>query len=208
MGFYGEQILPRAIDKLLGGAAMAEIRRPTVEQIDGVVCEIGFGSGPNVPLYPEGVERVYAIDPSPVGWKLAADRVASSRVPVDSVGLDGAALPLDDGSVDTVLSTWTLCTIPDVDGALTEIARVLRPGGRLVFLEHGLSDDPRTARRQHRFTPIQRRIAGGCHLDRDIAAILDRSPLTTDELKRFQIAGLKSASAMYAGVASRSRRDG
>ena len=141
MGIYADQVLPRVIDRLLGNEAMAPCRSRSVDQISGVVCEIGFGSGPNVPLYPDTVERVYAVDPSPVAWHLARERVARSPVPIEAVGLEGEALPLNDASIDTALSTWTLCTIADVDLALAEVRRVLRPGGRLVFLEHGLSDD-------------------------------------------------------------------
>ena len=123
-------------------------------------------------------------------------------MPVTFVGLDGQAIDLPDDSADSALSTWTLCTIPDAVAALDEIARVLRPGGELFFLEHGRSSDPRIASRQHRYTPIQRRIAGGCHLDRDIGALIEASPLELQELDTFRIAGLKSVSSMYAGRAT------
>ncbi|MCU1352241.1 MAG: Demethylmenaquinone methyltransferase [Acidimicrobiales bacterium] len=203
MGVYEDHVLPRVIDVLLGNKQMGKLRRRALEGLDGTVAEIGFGSGTNVPYYPAGVERVLAVDPSTVGRKLAAKRIAASSVPVEHVGLDGAALPLDDASVDNVLSTWTLCTIPDVDAALAEVRRVLRPGGRLYFLEHGLSDDPRVARRQHRFDRWQQRIAGGCHLDRDHEALIARSGLRVERVARFQIAGPKAMSHMYAGTAVR-----
>ena len=112
-------------------------------------------------------------------------------------------LPLDDASVDAAVSTWTLCTIPDIDRALLEVRRVLRPGGRLVFLEHGLSDDPRVARRQHRLDRLQQRIAGGCHLDRDPRALITAAGLRLDEVDTFTIAGPKILSFMYAGYATR-----
>ena len=133
--------------------------------LTGEVVEIGSGSGLNAPYYPPGVRRVLAVEPSDVGWGLAARRVAAARVPVQRVGLDGQALPLADASVDSALSTWTLCTVPDPGRALRErLRRVLRPGGRLVFVEHGLSPDAGVARWQRRLDPVQRRPAGGCRL--------------------------------------------
>jgi ubiquinone/menaquinone biosynthesis C-methylase UbiE len=201
MGVYEQQILPRVIDLMLGGRHMDGVREPALVGLHGEVLELGFGSGPNVPLYPAEVTKVYAVDPAVVGRRLAAKRVAASPVPIEYVGLDGEDLPLEDESVDCVLSTWTLCTIPDVDRALREVRRVLRPGGGLFFLEHGLSQDPAIARRQHRFTPVQKKIAGGCHLDRDIDALVRASGLQVERLSRFAIKGPKTASAMYCGVA-------
>lgn len=203
MGFYERQVLPRAIEVLLGNRAMADLRRRAMVGLHGTVVEVGFGSGPNVPLYPEAVERVFAVDPALVGRQLAADRLAASPVPVEFIGLDGQSLPLDDAVADTALSTWTLCTIPDAHQALLEVRRVLKPGGRLHFLEHGLADDPKVARRQHRLTPVQRRVAGGCHLDRDIAALVRGAGLELDRCDTFAISGPKSMSFMYAGIASR-----
>src|SRR5688572_13507333 len=142
MGFYEEHILPRAVDVLLSGKEFAKLRARVAADLTGEVLEVGFGSGRNVPYYPQAVKRVRAVDPATVGRKLAAKRVAASRVPIEYVGLDGEDLPLEDASVDHVLTTWTLCTIPDVPRALAEIRRVLRPGGALHFLEHGLSPDP------------------------------------------------------------------
>lgn len=203
MGFYDEQVLPRAIDVMLGNKEMGRLRRRAMEGMSGTVVEVGFGSGTNVAHYPAGVDRVLAVDPSGTGRKLAAKRLARSPVPVEFIGLDGQSLPLEDASVDNALSTWTLCTIPDEPRALAEIARVLRPGGRLYFLEHGLSDDAAVAARQHRWNGMQRRIAGGCNLDRDHGAIIEASPLRLDTLATFNIAGPKVLSCMYAGTAVR-----
>lgn len=202
MGFYDDQVLPRVIDVMLGSKGMGKLRRRALEGLQGTVVELGFGSGTNVPYYPDAVERVYAVDPARLGRKLAAKRLAASSVPVEFVGLDGAAIPLADASVDSALSTWTLCTIPDVDTALREVRRVLRPGGRLLFLEHGLSDDPKVARRQHRFDGIQQRVAGGCHLDRDITSLISASGLEVEHVDTFTIAGPKIMSYMYAGAAT------
>ncbi len=201
MGFYEDRVLPRVIDKLLGNEAMEQVRRPALVGLHGEVLEVGFGSGPNVALYPPEVTKVFAVDPAVVGRRLAADRVAASPIPIEYVGLDGAALPLGDDTVDCVLSTWTLCTIPDLDAALAEMRRVLRPRGQLHFLEHGLSEDPKIAHRQHRLNPIQNKIAGGCHLDRDIDQLIRGAGFEIDRLKRFSISGPKTMSSMYCGVA-------
>lgn len=201
MGFYEDQVLPRVIDLALGGKALGKLRKRALAELSGTVVEIGFGSGTNVPYYPDAVARVFAVDPALVGRKLAAKRLARSPVAVEYVGLDGASIPLDDSSMDYALSTWTLCTVPDVDAALGELRRVLRPGGRLVFLEHGLSDDPKVAHRQHRFNPIQQRIAGGCNIDRDPAASIAAAGFEMEHLDNFVISGPKIMNYMYAGTA-------
>jgi ubiquinone/menaquinone biosynthesis C-methylase UbiE len=201
VGFYEEQVLPRVINVALGSKDIGKLRRRALEPLRGSVVELGFGSGTNVPYYPTAVERVYAVDPALVGRKLAAKRLRASEVPVDFVGLDGARIPLADASVDNALSTWTLCTIPDVDAALREVRRVLRPGGRLVLLEHGLSDDPKIARRQHRFNPLQQRLAGGCNIDRDPTALIAAAGFEIERVENFVISGPKIMSYMYAGTA-------
>jgi ubiquinone/menaquinone biosynthesis C-methylase UbiE len=202
MGFYEEHILPRAVDVLLGGKEFAKHRARVAAELEGDVLEVGFGSGRNVPHYPQGLKRVWAVDPATVGRKLAARRVAASPVPVEYVGLDGEDLPLEDESVDHVLTTWTLCTIPDVPRALAEIRRVLRPGGSLHFLEHGLSPDSKVARWQDRLTPIQKRIAGGCHFNRPIDQLV-RDALEVTRLENFYMRGPKPLGYMYEGIARR-----
>jgi SAM-dependent methyltransferase len=151
-------------------------------------------------LYPAEVERVLAVEPSMRARELAAKRIEASPVAVELVGLDGQALPLDDGVADCVLSTWTLCTIPDVEAAMAEARRVLKPGGRFFFLEHGVSTDPRVARWQHRLTPIQRRVAGGCHLDRDIRRIVLDAGFELERFTNFTIGRPKVMNFMYSGV--------
>ena len=204
MSFYERQVLPRVIDLLLGNEKMQQVRAPSLRGLSGTVVELGFGSGPNVPLYPAEVDRVLAVDPSEVAVKLATKRLSASSVPIELIGLDSSRLPLDDNSADCVLSTWTLCTIPDVETALEESRRVLKPGGRLFFLEHGLSDDADLAQRQKRFNPIQMKIAGGCQLTRDIGALVRDAGFEMDRYKTFQIAGPKVMSFMYSGVATTS----
>src|SRR5207302_7903590 len=137
MGWYEDQVLPRFIGVVMGRGELIPIRARVAAELDGEVLEVGFGTGLNVPHYPPGVTRVRAIDPARLGQRLAARRVAASPVPVEYVGLDGEDLPVETESVDHVLITWTLCTIPDVKRALGEVRRVLRPGGSLHFVEHG-----------------------------------------------------------------------
>jgi SAM-dependent methyltransferase len=200
MGFWERQVVPRAVDKLLGNEQMAKVRSRSLDGLHGTVVEIGFGSGPNVPLYPDAVTHVYAVDPSMVGRRLASSRLAASSVPVEFVGLDGQRIALADGSVDCALSTWTLCTIPDAAAALAELRRVLVPGGELFFLEHGRSPSPRVEIWQHRLDPMQRRLAGGCNLSRDIPGLITGAGFELEQMVEFDIAGPKVASHMFSGV--------
>ena len=201
MGFYEDQVLPRLVDVALGGKRFREPRARVAAGLEGEVLEVGFGSGRNVPHYPPAVRRVLAVDPAVVGRRLAARRVEASPVPVEYVGLDGEDLPVADASVDRVLTTWTLCTIPDVDRALAEIHRVLRPGGALHFLEHGRSSDLKVARWQDRLTPLQRRVAGGCHLNRPIERLISGSGLRITAIDNYYLPGPKTVGCMYEGVA-------
>lgn len=203
MGFYAERVLPRVVDLALSGKAFAPLRARVAADLDGEVLEVGFGSGRNVPVYPPAVKRVLAVDPAVGGRRLAAERIAASRVPIEFVGLTGEELPLEDRSVDHVLTTWTLCTIPDVDRALREVRRVLRPGGALHFVEHGRAPDPKVARWQDRLTPIQRRVAGGCHLNRPIAELIAGAGLDLGPVDNFYLRGPKAFGYMFEGVATR-----
>lgn len=201
MGFYEDQVLPRAIDLALRGKAVERMRARVTSGLSGQVLEIGFGSGRNLPYLPDAVSLLRIVEPAGVGRTLARPRVEARRIPVEDVGLDGQRLPLPDHSVDHVLSTWTLCTIPDVDAALAEAARVLRPGGALHFVEHGRSPDPGVARWQDRLTPIQRRLFGGCHLNRPIATLVESSGLDLTELETSYMQGPKVLGYMYEGQA-------
>ena len=203
MGFYADQILPRAMDLLLRGDELKAIRARVAADLSGEVLEVGFGSGLNVAHYPPAVTRVLAVDPAQAGRKIAARRVAATSVPIEYVGLDGQSLPLPPGSVDHALTTWTLCTIPDVERALHEIRRVLRPSATLHFIEHGRSPDAKVARWQDRLTPIQRRLAGGCHLNRPIDTLIADSGLDLQRLDTYYLRGLKSFSYSYEGVATK-----
>jgi SAM-dependent methyltransferase len=185
MGIYGEHVLPRIIDVACGLKAVEPLRRRVCEGLDGDVLEIGFGSGLNVPFYPEGVARVAAVEPADIGWKLARKRLQATSVPVERAGLDGQSLPFADNSYDRALSTWTLCTIPDVAAALREVRRVLKPGGTLHFVEHGLAPDEGVRRWQRRLEPVQKRAFGGCHLTRPVVSLLTSAGFTITELDVF-----------------------
>jgi SAM-dependent methyltransferase len=202
MGWYVDRVVPRIVDLALGGAEFDAIRARVCAGLEGEVLEVGFGSGLNVPHYPPAVRRVRAVDPATAARRLAAERVAASPVPLEYVGLDGEQLPVEDGSVDHVLTTWTLCTIPDVERALREMRRVLRPGGSLHFVEHGLAPQPRIAKWQHRLTPVQRRLFGGCHLDRPIDALIEGAGLRLAALDTYFVRGPKAFTHLFEGTAS------
>jgi len=185
MGLYGEHVLPRLVDVTCGLKAAEPLRRRVCDGLEGDVVEIGFGSGLNVPYYPAAVTRVAAVEPADVGWKLAHKRLRATSVPVQRAAVDGASLPFADDSVDSALSTWTLCTIPDVAGALREVRRVLKPGGRLHFVEHGLAPDERVRHWQRRLEPVQKRLFGGCHLTRPVVDLVTAAGFTISELDVF-----------------------
>lgn len=185
MGIYTEKVLPHIIDKACGMKSAVPLRQRVCDGLHGRVVEIGFGSGHNIPHYPATVTGVAAVEPADVGWKLAGTRLAAASVRVERTGLDGQALPLPDHSCDTALSTWTLCTIPDVATALGEVQRVLKPGGTLHFVEHGLAPDENVQRWQHRLEPMQKRLFGGCHLSRPIADLLTDAGFTLSEVEIF-----------------------
>jgi SAM-dependent methyltransferase len=202
MGFYAERVLPRIMNVACGAKQARPLRERVCAGLHGQVVEIGFGSGHNVPFYPETVQRVAAIEPSQLSWRLAQDRMSVSPVTVEQSGLDGQSLPFADNSFDTALSTWTLCTIPDPVLALTEVRRVLRPGGTLHFIEHGLAPDESVQRWQRRLEPLNKRVAGGCHLTRSILDLLETAGFTVEDVDVFYEAGApKPMAADSLGVA-------
>ncbi len=204
MGFYTEQIVPRMTNVMLGNTTFGKVRERVCAPLQGDVIELGFGSGLNLPHLPGAVTGVWAVDPSGVAMTIAAKRIASSPVPVTSAGLDGARLDLPDNRFDSALSTMTLCTIPDVAGALAELRRVLKRDAEFCFAEHGHAPDAKVARTQQRFNGFQQRFAGGCHLDRDIPALIETGGFRIDELENFYLKGAPKAwSYMYVGRARR-----
>ncbi|MCW2817902.1 MAG: SAM-dependent methyltransferase [Marmoricola sp.] len=189
MGWWGDRVVPRLVDRALSTDDVRPAREQACTGLAGRVLEIGFGSGLNVAHYPAGVEEVLAVEPSDLAWRLAAPRIAAGAVPVRRSGLDGQRLLQDDDSVDAVLSTFTLCTIPDVQAALAEVRRVLRPGGSLHFAEHGRAPDERVARWQDRVQPVYGRLAGGCHVTRSVTGELERAGLAPRDVRSGYLPG-------------------
>lgn len=203
MGLYSKHIFPRVLDWSLNNAMMREQRREALSPVEGHVLEIGFGTGLNLPNYPHQVTRLTAIDNERMLPKRVSERIARARFPVEIFRLDaGGRLPFEDDSFDGVASTLTLCSISDVPSALAEIRRVLKPFGSFVFLEHGRSDDPKIARRQDRFNPIQKFVGRGCNLNRRIDKLIKAAGLNLVELDRFLLPDTpRLLGEMYRGVA-------
>jgi ubiquinone/menaquinone biosynthesis C-methylase UbiE len=206
MGLWEKHLLPRLINVICGTGEVLKHRKDAVAGLSGSVVEIGFGSGLNVPFYPSEITTVHAVDPSLLGRKLGQQRVDASSIPITYVDLDGQNLSLADESVDSALSTFTLCTIPDADRALRELFRVLRPGGTLHFLEHGLAVDPDIARKQDRFNRFEQRVAGGCNLNRPIDLLVRQAGFEISSLKNYWLGGpnwLKPWNYLFEGVAAK-----
>lgn len=198
---WNEQVVPRCTDLVLRDKQISELRRRALSPAQGRVLEIGYGSGLNVPHYPSTVTVVLAVEPSSVARRRAAGRESNSVLPVRHIGLDAQAIRAHDASADTVVCAFTLCTIPDPTVALREIRRVLRPEGRFLFLEHGLAQDTPTQRWQHRLTPMQRRLFGGCHLDRPIDALISQAGLHVTSLQHERLPLPRLVAPAYLGQA-------
>jgi SAM-dependent methyltransferase len=200
MGFYSEHILPRCIDSALSAPAIMAARSRVTRGLSGTVLEIGFGSGLNLPYYPAAVTSIIALDPSMTARKLAARRIAASPIPI--TWLETPLSQLADASVDAALTTFTLCTLPDLENALRELQRVLRHCGKLHFLEHGRSPDASVVRWQNRLNPLQRRVAGGCQLNRPIDDLLRAAGFCLDALDTYYMPDTPRPFAhMFEGIA-------
>ena len=202
MGVWAEQVVPRVVERALGGADQRALRERVCAGLTGDVVEIGYGAGLNVPHYPAAVRRVAAVEPSDVAWRSSAARRDASDVVVDRVGLDGQSLPLPDASADAALSTWVLCTVPDPVAALRELGRVLRPGGRLHLVEHGAAPDAPVLRWQRRLDPLQRRLFDGCHLSRPVDELLAEAGFDADLERLYAPATPRAFGSLYVGTAT------
>ncbi|CAN7568770.1 class I SAM-dependent methyltransferase [Phyllobacterium sp. LjRoot231] len=200
MGFYCEVILPRLCDLAMRNNRLRPYRERVIGAAEGRVLEIGIGSGLNLPLYRPPVTEILALEPAP---KLVAIARSAPHpgMPVRFIEASAEAIPLDDHSVDTVVTTWTLCTIPQAATALGEMRRVLRPCGRLLFVEHGLAPDEGVRRWQEWLTPASRCISGGCHLNRPIRSMIEAAGFRTERIETGYMPGLKPMSFMYEGSA-------
>jgi ubiquinone/menaquinone biosynthesis C-methylase UbiE len=189
MGLWADRALPHIVDKACGTGDIMKMRVTACEGLRGRVLEIGFGSGHNIPVYPDAVKEVAAVEPADVAWQISEKRREASDVPVERSGLDGECLMEQDASCDSALSTFTLCTIPDAVQALREVRRVLKPGGSLHFLEHGRAPTERVQAWQRRLEPIQRRMFGGCHLTRHVPTLLEDAGFEVVELQADYLPG-------------------
>ena len=201
MNLYERYVLPRLIDLAMRNKASRAERARAIPRAAGVVLEVGIGSGLNLPFYGRAVERLYGVDPRRELWALARRRIERAPCPVEFIQASAERIPVGDGSVDTVVMTWTLCSIPDASRALLEMKRVLTPDGQLIFIEHGLAPDSRIVAWQNRLNPIWKRIAGGCNLNRKIDALLLDAGFEITESEQGYGTGPRPMSYRYRGVA-------
>ena len=208
MGFYRRRVLPRLLHLAMGHPDLRAYRARVVPAARGRVLEVGVGSGLNLPFYGRGVTGLVGLDPSPELLRLAGSVTRSAPFPVDLVEGSAEGLPYGDASFDTVVTTWTLCSVRDPGLALREMRRVLRPGGELLFVEHGLAPDRGVAAWQRRLTPLWKRIGGGCHLDRDVAGLVRSAGWDLVDLRTGHMRGPRPFTFMYEGRAGMSGRQG
>lgn len=204
MGFYATRILPGIMNASMSDKHFEEHRHKTLAGVSGKVLEIGFGSGLNLPHYPTAVKHLTAVEVNPGMEKLARKMMVGAAFPVEFLLVNGEQLPFPDQSFDTVVSTWTLCSIDRVDRALAEIRRVLKPDGKFIFVEHGLSPETKTQRWQHRLNGIQKKMAGNCHLDRPIRTLIEAQGFKIEQLTEQHIEKLPKVVGYFSqGSASR-----
>jgi ubiquinone/menaquinone biosynthesis C-methylase UbiE len=201
MGFYSDIILPRLCDLAMRNKQLVPFRERVIGAAEGRVLEIGVGSGINLPFYRSPVREVLALEPAPRLVTMARSAPHVTSMPVSFLQASAEAIPLDKYSVDTIVTTWTLCSIPQPGTALAEMRRVLRPGGKLLFVEHGLAPDEVVHRWQDRLTPAWRYISGGCHLNRPIRSMIGAAGFRFDRIETGYMPGPKPMTFMYEGSA-------
>jgi ubiquinone/menaquinone biosynthesis C-methylase UbiE len=202
MGLYNDRILPHVINLAMRNRELGPYRERVVSQAQGRVLEIGIGSGLNLPLYGSRVDAILGLDPAARLIAMARDAANRSKIPVTLIAGSAQAIPIDRGSIDTLVTTWTLCSIPDAGAALQEMRRVLKPGGRLLFVEHGSAPDENVRKWQNRLTPIWKRIGGGCHLNRPIRALIESAGFKIVRLDTGYASGPRPMTFFYEGCAA------
>jgi ubiquinone/menaquinone biosynthesis C-methylase UbiE len=201
MSFYQRHILPYLLHLAMRQKPLVPFRRRVIGAAEGRVLEIGIGSGLNLPLYGPNVRSVVGLEPSPELMRMARERGRAASTSIEFLEASAEAIPLGDRSVDAVVTTWTLCTIPNAAGALTEMRRVLKPDGALLFVEHGRAPEPSVARWQDRLDPLWSRIAGGCHLNRKIDDLISASGFRIEALRNARLPGPRTHTFLYEGRA-------
>lgn len=202
MSLYRRHVVPRLIALTMRHKELRPIRERIVGAAEGRVLEIGAGSGLNLPLYPTRIRSVIAVEPSPYLCRLAARQARLATVPIEIIESAAEALPLENDSVDAVVTTWTMCSIADIGRALVEARRVLRPGGVLLFVEHGLAPEAKVRRWQDRIDPLWSQVAGGCHLNRPIDRLIRQAGFRVEQLHTFRLSGPPTHTFMYEGRAT------
>ncbi|GAC1451007.1 MAG: class I SAM-dependent methyltransferase [Chamaesiphon sp.] len=203
MSFYSNVILPRFLDWAMSNSSLSKYRQQVLATVHGEVLEIGFGTGLNLSYYPEHIQKIITVDANPGMNALAQKRIQEAAIAVDSRVLNSENLPMADNTFDSVVSTWTLCSIAKVEQALKEIHRVLKPGGRFFFVEHGLSNEPKIQVWQHRLTPLQKAIGDGCHLDRNIRKLVENQFKTVTIEEFYAEAMPRIGGYLYQGIATK-----
>ncbi|MBH02659.1 MAG: SAM-dependent methyltransferase [Xanthomonadales bacterium] len=201
MGLYNDVVLPRLCDLAMRNRHLVPYRRRVLAGAQGQVLEIGIGSGLNLPFYGPHVRGIHGLEPSPQLVRLAERAAGRSNRPVSLIEGSAEAIPFDDKSLDTIVTTWTLCSIPHADRALAQMRRVLKPGGRLLFVEHGLGPEEAVRKWQHRLTPVWSKVSGGCHLNRPIQALIEHAGFDVARLETGYMKGPKTMAFIYEGDA-------
>ena len=202
MSLYNDHILPHVINLAMRNRELGPYRERVVSQAHGRVLEIGIGSGLNLPLYGSRVNTILGLDPAARLIAMARDAANRSAIPVTLITGSAQAIPIDRGSIDTVVTTWTLCSIPDAGAALQEMRRVLKPSGQLLFVEHGSAPEENARKWQNRLTPVWKRIGGGCHLNRPIRALIESAGFRIIRLDTGYAKGPRPMTFFYEGCAA------
>jgi ubiquinone/menaquinone biosynthesis C-methylase UbiE len=206
VGFYNEHVLPHVINLAMRNRELRPLRQRVTSHAHGRVLEIGIGSGLNLPLYGPQVQELVGVEPSGRLMQMARAAASTAKVPLTLLQGSAESIPIEDGTIDTVVTTWTLCSIPDAGRALAELRRVLKPGGQLLFAEHGLAPEERVRKWQHRLTPAWKKIGGGCHLDRPIRSLVESAGFEILQLETGYLRGPKPMTFMYEGRAAPAHR--